>query len=93
MQTASLLEPCLPGQSQLCYLLGYFASNLTLIPGDINPDGTVDEIDLMMFAQAWLSTSSDANWNIRCELASPTNNKIDFADFAVFAGNWNKSGF
>lgn len=92
IQNASTLEPCLPWQAEACYLLGYFASDLK-VPGDITLNGVINELDLLEFSQAWLSSSSDTNWNARCELASPANNIIDFADFAVFAANWYKTGW
>jgi hypothetical protein len=92
IQNAAILEPCLPWQAEACYLLGFFASDLKT-PGDINFNGKVDYADLYEFARAWLSDSSDLNWNARCELASPANNFIDLNDFRVFAGNWRNSGF
>ncbi|MBN1457677.1 MAG: glycoside hydrolase family 9 protein, partial [Sedimentisphaerales bacterium] len=61
IQTAGLLEPCLPWQAAACYLLGYFASDLKMT-GDFYPDGTVDMLDLMVFSRAWLSGPSDDNW-------------------------------
>jgi hypothetical protein len=91
IQTADFLEPCLPWQAEMCYLLGYFATNLTF-PGDLNFDGTVNYLDLFKFSQAWLSTPGDTNWNVYCDIAQPASNFIDFADFAVFAGNWMTSG-
>ncbi|MBN2210837.1 MAG: glycoside hydrolase family 9 protein [Sedimentisphaerales bacterium] len=82
IQNASVLEPCLPWQAELSYLLGYFASDLD-IPGDINFDGAVNMADLTLFIHAWLSSPGDANWNPNANLAQPFDNIIDFADFAT----------
>ncbi len=88
LQNASVLEPCLPWQAELSYLLGYFASNLNL-PGDINFDGAVNVADLTLFIQAWLASPGDTNWNPNADLAQPPDNIIDFADFAELAENFN----
>jgi hypothetical protein len=60
---------------------------------DIAPgtgDGKVDLIDLAAFADAWLATSTSANWNVKCDMA-PTelpDGVINFLDFAVLAEHW-----
>ncbi len=86
IQTAGLLEPCLPWQAAMCYLLGYFASDLKMT-GDVYPDGTIDILDVSTLCDAWLSDPSDDNWNPMCDIAEPTN-YIDYADFAVLASQW-----
>ena len=64
-------------------LLGDFGG-----PGG-SPDCIVDFEDLMIFALAYGSTPSDANWNSVCDIASPDSpipdGVIDFEDLMVFA--------
>jgi parallel beta-helix repeat protein len=68
----------------------FFATSLALIPGDFGsanngpPDGVVDFEDLMIFAMAYGSTPSDANWNEVCDIAGP-DGVIDFEDLMIFA--------
>jgi hypothetical protein len=40
------------------------------------------------FAQAWLSSPGDSNWNPDFDLAVPSDGVVDFKDFAVFARQW-----
>ncbi len=60
---------------------------------DIAPgtgDGKVDLIDLAAFADAWLATSTSANWNVKCDMA-PTelgDGVVNMLDFAVLAEHW-----
>lgn len=57
--------------------------------GDIAPPGgdcAVDEKDLAEFAKSWLTTPVDAGWNPLCDFDK--DNKIDFPDYAILAGNW-----
>ena len=81
IQNAAILEPCLPWQAEMCYLLGYFASDLKL------PD-TVDFAYLGQFCQAWLSSPGDTNWNPNFDLAVPPDGVVNFADFAVLSRQW-----
>ncbi len=87
IQNASTLEPCLPWQAELCYLLGYFAYDLKLT-GDVTLDGAVNYSDVLKFANAWLSTPDDENWNASCDIAMPKDSIINFLDFAVLANQW-----
>jgi hypothetical protein len=80
IQTADILEPCLPWQSQLCYLLGYFAYDLKL------PE-KFDFAYMYDFSNAWLSTPADENWNPNCNFVS-TDEIINFLDFAEFSKTW-----
>jgi len=70
--------------------LEYFGDKILV---DIAPgtgDGKVDLIDLAAFADAWLSTSTSPNWNVKCDMA-PTelpDGVINFLDFAVLAEHW-----
>jgi hypothetical protein len=80
----------------LLVFLIFFATSLALIPGDFGsagggpPDGCVDFEDLMIFALAYGSTPSDANWNPVCDIAGPggsltPDGVIDFEDLMIFA--------
>jgi hypothetical protein len=60
------------------------------------PDCKVDFEDLMIFALAYGSTSSDANWNPVCDIASEggvlePDGVIDFEDLMIFAMNYGKT--
>jgi hypothetical protein len=81
IQNAAILEPCLHWQAEMCYLLGYFASDLKL-------PATVDFSYLSEFSQAWLSSPGDTNWNPNFDLAVPPDGVVDFADFAVLSRQW-----
>ena len=78
------------------FLLLFSFSSLALIPGDFGsagggpPDGCVDFEDLMIFALAYGSTTSDTNWNEVCDIASQggvlqPDGVIDFEDLMIFA--------
>jgi hypothetical protein len=41
-----------------------------------------------VFTSAWLSAPGYGNWNAACDLFQPTDNLVNFRDFAVFAQNW-----
>ena len=81
VQNAATLEPCIHWQAEMCYLLGYFAYDLKL------PD-TVDYVYISEFAQAWLSSPGESNWNPDFDLAVPANGLVDFMDFSVIANHW-----
>ena len=77
-------------------LIIFNITSLTLIPGDFGsansgpPDGCVDFEDLMIFAMAYGSTPSDANWNPLCDIAGlggslTPDGVIDFEDLMIFA--------
>jgi len=77
----------------MCLFL-FSTTSLALIPGDFGsagggpPDGVVDFEDLMIFAMAYGSTPSDANWNPLCDIYP--DDKIDFEDLMIFAMNYGK---
>jgi hypothetical protein len=58
---------------------------------DIDDSGDVGLGDVVMMAQAWLSSPGDGNWDTDCDLALPAD-KIDLSDFEVIGRNWLKSG-
>ena len=58
--------------------------------GDINLNGMVDIYDLLLFASSWQRHFGQEDWIGRCDLAKPENLFVDFGDFAVFAGQWQK---
>ena len=73
----------------MCYLLGYFASDLNL-PADLNSDGFVDQADLAALAGAWLTVPTDDRWDPFCDLAVPHDDRVDISDLAVLVDQWIK---
>jgi hypothetical protein len=78
------------------FLFLFSTISFALIPGDFGsanngpPDGVVDFEDLMIFAMAYGSTPSDANWNEACDIAGlggslNPDGVIDFEDLMIFA--------
>ena len=66
------------------------------IIADIAPrggDGVVDFLDLAALADAWLATSTSANWDAKCDIApsSEPDGKIDLLDFSILADHWFES--
>ncbi len=64
--------------------------------GDIAPglgDGRVDALDLAVLAGAWLSTSNDAGWNPRADLAPRQlpDGIVDNDDLTIFAAHWREA--
>jgi hypothetical protein len=53
---------------------------------DFSGDGRVDIDDLAIFADAWLSHTGTANWNVNCDLSH--DGQITFLDFAEFVRFW-----
>ena len=66
------------------------------IIADIAPeggDGIVDELDLEVFLQAWLSEGTmppSPNWNRKADMApiSEPDDKVDFLDYSILADHW-----
>jgi len=56
--------------------------------GDFNFDCEVDYDDLAIFADAWLSSTGQTNWNANCDISPSADGIINELDFAVFAQNW-----
>jgi hypothetical protein len=65
---------------------------IDIVQADFNRDKAVDFEDLIVFADAWLSTPQDAAWNPACDLADKEQKMIDFKDLAVFAKYWGFNG-
>jgi len=61
------------------------------VPGDINGDGKVTLVDLVLFAHAYGSKPGDPNWNPNADLAEPWG-KIGLPDFVTLAMYYGKSG-
>lgn len=59
------------------------------LAGDINGDGIVDVIDLLGFADAWGTVSTDAAYNPLCDFNQ--DNSIDTLDLLALAANWGSS--
>jgi len=57
-------------------------------PADFNDDRIVNFIDYAIFANAWDSNDSNSNWNPKCDIGIPANNRIDYNDLAVFCEDW-----
>jgi len=60
------------------------------IPGDTEPNGCVDLADLRNFADAWLSSYGQDNWNTACNVGQSADDMINANDFAVLADNWHR---
>ena len=56
--------------------------------GDFDYDCTVNFADYAVFALAWLSGPPDPQWNRFCDIGTPADSYIDFADLNVLAENW-----
>ncbi len=57
---------------------------------DLNLDGIVDVEDLQVFCSTWLSHFGQTDYIDKSDMASPKNLIIDFADFSLFANQWQK---
>ncbi len=64
----------------------YISDPVDFANADINGDSNVNLEDFAGFANAWQSTSDDANYNIACDLF--LSDSIDFNDLELFAENW-----
>jgi len=79
-----------------------FIEGVALLIGDFGsadngpPDCKVDFEDLMIFALAYGSTSSDPNWNLVCDIAGPDGSLtpdgvIDFEDLMIFSMHYGET--
>ena len=60
----------------------------SLIEGDINTDGKVDQLDLRMLATAYGSTPTKPNWNISADING--NKIVEVQDLFVIGTNYGK---
>ncbi len=56
--------------------------------GDFKPDCVVDFYDFAVFAQAWLTSSEQPDYNPVCDISVPHNDIIDMDDLARFCDYW-----
>jgi hypothetical protein len=56
------------------------------LPGDINDDGKVDGLDIVLIAKYWGSAQGDGRYDAQYDLNG--DNKIDGADIAVIAAEF-----
>ncbi len=66
------------------------ASSLARIPGDIDGNGKVDLVDLILLAHAYGSRLGDPTWNPNADVAAPWG-VINLADLVTVAMNYGKS--
>jgi len=59
------------------------------VMGDINGDGVVNILDAVIIAQAWGSTPSSPNWNIRADLNH--DGKVDILDAVRIGLHWGET--
>lgn len=71
----------------MCYLLSYFASDLTR-SADLNEDGQIEQTDWSIFTQSWLSEDGQDNWNPFCDLNIPADRRVNIEDLSVFVSQW-----
>jgi len=60
-------------------------------PWDFTCDGIVNYLDLAIFADHWLLTDRDAQWDAMCNLspvADAGDQIINYLDLAIFADHW-----
>ncbi|MHC4291087.1 MAG: hypothetical protein ACYSTR_02595 [Planctomycetota bacterium] len=58
---------------------------------DFDESGTVDTEDLMEMIGVWLTQDGDGNYNDMYDISIIDDDKIDLADYAVFASEWTGS--
>ena len=55
--------------------------------GDVSRDCRVNFLDFAVYANAWLSSEGDSNWNSACNF-QPEDNVINILDLAIFVSHW-----
>lgn len=71
-------------------------SCMSYLAGDINGDCRVDEEDLEIMSQEWLTDESSARSNLDCSCTYIPNSAssmvcVDFQDYPILANDWRKS--
>jgi hypothetical protein len=56
--------------------------------GDFDHNCIIDFRDFAYLSSVWLTDPNDAVWNPECDISSPADNIINFADLKVFVDNW-----
>jgi hypothetical protein len=69
-------------------LVPQLSATITPWPGDLEPDGDVDIVDLAGFAAAWLSQPGDGNYNPLCNIDSSEEPIINLLDLEVLSEHW-----
>ena len=55
---------------------------------DFNLSCSIDIDDLMTMIDTWLAQQGEANYNADCDISIVADNKVNLADFAIFASLW-----
>jgi hypothetical protein len=75
------------GQLGASHWSGSTSPSLAVPPvGDINDDGYVDVIDLLIFVDAFGAVLGDANYDARCDFN--TDDGVDVVDLLMFVDNF-----
>lgn len=56
--------------------------------GDLNLDYDIDFIDFAFLANHWKEDASSPNWSPACDISSPADGSVDWADLAVLTDQW-----
>jgi hypothetical protein len=69
--------------------IAFEGKNLTFLPTDINRDGRVDIVDIVLVAMAYGSKPGDPNWNENADIDK--NGIIDILDVSAVARDYGKT--
>jgi hypothetical protein len=58
----------------------------TYLPGDINADGAVDNLDLKILAASWRKSAGQPGYDLRADLNG--DNRVDVLDLQIMAAHW-----
>lgn len=64
-------------------------TNMKIIPGDINEDGTVDIFDALLAANSFNATPSDPNWNPAADVNGDV--VVDIFDIIIIGSNFGRT--
>ena len=62
--------------------------NVNTCRADINEDGKVDMLDVVILNAAWLSSEGSGNWNRECDLTEPGDGHVDTDDLNIAGRDW-----